>query len=93
MNEQIPEDQLAAIKEAIFKGHKIQAIKLYRDTTNTGLKEAKDAADKLESELRAASPEKFAVGKAPSGGCLNILLILCILILLASIFLLIEGVS
>jgi len=85
---QIPEDQLTTIKEALFQGQKIQAIKLYRSATSVGLAEAKDAVDKLESELKAASPEKFSLSKAPSGGCLNVLLSVCVLLLLGSIFLL-----
>ena len=35
------------ITDAIRAGNKIQAIKLWRARTNTGLKEAKDAVDAL----------------------------------------------
>jgi ribosomal protein L7/L12 len=47
------------IQEALFKGDKIEAIKLYRDGTNLGLKESKEAVEKLELELRKAAPERF----------------------------------
>ncbi|HUS37121.1 MAG TPA: ribosomal protein L7/L12 [Verrucomicrobiae bacterium] len=39
-------DQAAAqIEAAMARGHKIEAIKIYRQATNCGLKEAKDAID------------------------------------------------
>lgn len=60
------------IKEALFKGNKIEAIKLYRDGTNLGLKESKEAVEKIEDALRLQSPEKFTA-KA-NKGCLVMLL-------------------
>jgi hypothetical protein len=58
----IPEESMAQIKEAIFQGRKIEAIRLYRECTGTGLGEAKPAVDRLEAELRAAEPDKFTGG-------------------------------
>ena len=73
----LPEDKLAPIKEAILSGQKITAIKLYREATGTDLAEAKDAAEKIEAELRAASPEKFKA--APAGkGCLGVVVMVCV---------------
>jgi hypothetical protein len=60
MRESIPEEPLARIKEALFRGEKIEAIRLYRDCTGAGLIEAKAAVEQLEAELRAAVPESFA---------------------------------
>jgi hypothetical protein len=77
----MPEDKQTAIKEAIFKGRKIEAIKLYRDATGAGLKEAKDAVEKLEGELKAASPDKFS--KPSSKGCLGSVAIVCALFIAA----------
>lgn len=54
-----------AIIDALYAGRKIEAIKLYRETTGTGLAEAKDFVEKLETELRAKQPDKF---KSPPGG-------------------------
>jgi hypothetical protein len=72
----LSQDKLAPIKEAIFSGQKIAAIKLYREATDAGLAEAKDAVEKIEAELRAASPEKFKA--APAGkGCLGVLVMIC----------------
>jgi len=62
-----PEEQATAVKEALYAGNKIQAIKLYRVQTGLGLAESKDAVEKLEAELRAATPDRF--GKPQSKGC------------------------
>jgi hypothetical protein len=77
MNTPLPEAKLTPIKEALFQGRKIDAIKLYREGTETGLAEAKAAIEQLEAELRQASPEKFSA--APAGkGCLGMVLALCL---------------
>lgn len=65
-------DRQTWIEEALFKGKKIEAIKLYRDGTNLGLKESKEAVEKLEAELRQRVPEKFSV-KAKDKGCLVVM--------------------
>ena len=72
----LPEEKLVLIKEAVFSGQKITAIKLYREVTGAGLAEAKDAVEKIEGELRGASPEKFKA--APTGqGCLGVVAMVC----------------
>jgi hypothetical protein len=65
MSALIPEEPLTRIKEALFQGRKIEAIRVYRECTGTGLGEAKPAVERLEAELRAAEPDKFA---GPAGG-------------------------
>jgi hypothetical protein len=63
-----PDQTAAVLADLIFRGRKIEAIKLYRESTRVGLKEAKEAIEELEASLRQASPEKFTV--APRGkGC------------------------
>jgi hypothetical protein len=74
----IPDDKLTGIKNALFGGQKIQAIKLYRKATDAGLAEAKDAVEKLDAELRAASPEKFSAKS--SSGCLSVMAVLCVVV-------------
>ncbi|QDU55207.1 ribosomal protein L7/L12 [Aeoliella mucimassa] len=54
------------ITECLFAGRKIEAIKLYRDATGTGLKEAKDFVDTLSASLREEYPEKMP---AEGSGC------------------------
>lgn len=79
MSAQLTPEQIRQINEAIFAGHTIEAIKLYREYTGLGLKEAKDFVDAVAAELRKAAPEKFAPsgdGKAGAAGkgCLSVLL-------------------
>lgn len=40
------------IHNALMRGNKIEAIKLYREQTGLGLKEAKDTIDALERQMR-----------------------------------------
>lgn len=69
----IPEDKLRPIKEAIYRGEKILAIKLYREAAGVGLVDAKNEVERIETELRGASPEKFKT--VPAGkGCLGVVL-------------------
>ena len=58
----IPEEPLARIREAVYRGQKIEAIRLYREWTGSGLAEAKAAVERLEAEWRAADPDRFADG-------------------------------
>ena len=40
-------EQLAKLRAQIDRGHKIEAIKLLRDATGLGLKESKDAVERM----------------------------------------------
>ena len=44
--------ELGDIRKALLSGNKIEAIKLYRYLYGVGLKEAKDAIDTMERNLR-----------------------------------------
>ena len=44
--------KIEQIKRALFAGQKIAAIKIYREQTNSGLREAKEAVEKLEARLK-----------------------------------------
>ena len=82
----VPE-RAAWIQEALFKGDKIEAIKLYREGTNLGLKESKEAVEKLEVDLRQKSPERFTAN--PSGKSCLVLLVACggmLAVAIASLF-------
>jgi hypothetical protein len=76
MSIQVPEATLAEIKEALFRGQKIQAIKLYREYTETGLAEAKKAIDELDAELRSTSPEEI-LAPPQAKGCLGVAVMIC----------------
>lgn len=66
---------ISQVQQALFQGQKIEAIKLYREATNQGLKESKDAVEKMEAELRQRSPERFSA-KASGKGCAGVLLLM-----------------
>ncbi len=72
----IPEDKLNALRDLIFRGRKIEAIKLHRELTGLGLKESKDAVDELETVLRKDAPEKFSAPKAK--GCFGAAAAFCL---------------
>ena len=77
MSSPIPEEKITALCELIFRGRKIEAIKLYREISGLGLKESKEAVEALEASLRKESPEKFS--SAPPGkGCLGPSAVICL---------------
>lgn len=73
MSSPIPVTSLAEIKDAIFRGNKIEAIKILREATGSDLKDSKDSVEKLEAELRVSEPGRFAAKSA--GGCAAVLLL------------------
>ena len=75
-------DPLSAVSEQLFRGNRIEAIKIYRESAKVGLKEAKERVDALEASLRNTAPEKFAVRSARSG-CLGVLTFLSLCALAA----------
>lgn len=64
-----PPDHFELIKEALFIGRKIAAIKLYQQQTGLGPADAKATVEKLEAELRLSSPERFT--RPPASGCFS----------------------
>jgi hypothetical protein len=77
------EAQLNAISDALRAGEKIQAIKLHREATGLGLKEAKDEIEAIEAGLREKFPDQFPAANWSGGkGCLG-----------AVVFLLAAGVG
>jgi len=56
----LPDDEIDTIREMLFHGQKIQAIKIYREATGLGLAESKEFIEALEAELRRRSPERFS---------------------------------
>lgn len=71
------------VADSIFAGNKIEAIKLYREQTGVGLKEAKDRVEAIEIVLRALHPERFASAPRTSG-CMGVLLLVAAAILTLS---------
>jgi hypothetical protein len=71
-----------SIETDLLAGRKISAIKTYREATGSGLKEAKDAVEVLEADLRATSPGRFHSPPAKAG-CLPMIPLLIAPALLA----------
>ncbi|MST94514.1 MAG: hypothetical protein EXS33_04480 [Pedosphaera sp.] len=73
---QLTDKDRQSIEAVILAGNKIEAIKLYRSVIpGAGLADAKTAVEAMESQLRAAQPEKFTA-PAKKGGCVGILVFL-----------------
>lgn len=60
------------MRDALFRGQKIEAIKIFRGATGCDLKAAKDAVDAVEKKLRQAAPESFR--QDDRRGCLGVAL-------------------
>lgn len=65
MSDPIPPGQLHLIHEALRRGHKIEAIKLYREATGQGLAESKDAVEAMVVGPAGSLPT--AAGQSPGG--------------------------
>jgi hypothetical protein len=68
MSQPLSEGDLNEIREEVFAGRKITAIKLYRQyVPGSGLAQAKDAVEAMERKLREESSEKFVVDEPEPG--------------------------
>jgi ribosomal protein L7/L12 len=81
----LPAEVVEKIREFLFAGRKIEAIKTYREATGLGLKESKDLIDALELRLRTAEPERFTA--PPSKGCGLVVLTIAIAVAVLSCWL------
>jgi hypothetical protein len=65
----LPEDKRPELLQAIYAGPtgKITAIKICREATGCGLKEAKGFVERYAAELYAEHPERFAAPPGKSG--------------------------
>jgi len=60
-------EQERQIRELIAQDKKIAAIKLYREATSASLKDAKDAVDAIEMDVRVNFPATALVGELEPG--------------------------
>lgn len=74
------DDQKQKLLELLAQNRKIEAIKLHREMTGSGLKEAKDAVEKLGEELAEKYPDQFP--KAAKSGCSTMLFVFVLLVVL-----------
>ena len=65
MSFEISSDARQRIEEALYRGSKIEAIKIYREVTNAGLAEAKHAVEQIEAELRGQAPTSMPYRELP----------------------------
>tara|TARA_R110002096_G_scaffold285473_1_gene479273 strand:- start:655 stop:912 length:258 start_codon:yes stop_codon:yes gene_type:complete len=76
MAAEISEEVLAQLIQLLESGQKIQAIKIYRETTGVGLKEAKEAVEALGV---SAFGEKYSKMKTSGSGCCTAIVLLLVL--------------
>ena len=70
-SDQIPWDE---IKDHLFAGRRIEAIKAYRTATTADLKASKEFIEELEGRLREEFPDQFKAGS--KNGCVGVLILL-----------------
>ncbi len=74
MADKLTDEQAAQIGDALARGEKITAIKLYREFTGKGLAESKDFIEALHAQLIQREPEKYAKSAANAKGCSPLLI-------------------
>jgi len=84
MNTDLTDSQRNEIKDLIKRGSKIEAIKIYRESTGVGLKEAKDAVEAIEAELEPR-PTGTNDPFAKNSGCFGMVALLVVTALIASV--------
>ena len=72
---EISEELKQRLSKPIFAGRKIEAIKIYREQMNVGLKDAKEAVEALSQELRLEFPEQFNASEKSGCGSAAVFLI------------------
>lgn len=66
---EVTEAQRNAVKDAIFNGRKIEAVRLYREAAGCGLKDAKEFIERLTVEMSEREPGNFRVDPRKRAGC------------------------
>ena len=84
---ELPLDAAANINSALARGHKIEAIKIYREATHCGLKEAKDAIERVDTKPASSSANPI-ITRTSGSNWFTIVLALIILAIIAAIILL-----
>lgn len=73
------DEQMEGISEALADGNKIEAIKIYREATDSGLKDSKDFIDELIPKLSEQDPEKYSKIAKSGGGCASVVILALLL--------------
>jgi ribosomal protein L7/L12 len=80
----LPEETARRVKAALDAGNKIEAIRIYRELSKTGLKEAHDFIEQLNATLRSGAPPVVKSGCGAMflcGGMLGIAMLWAMLVL------------
>lgn len=85
-SDQIPWDE---IREHLFSGRRIEAIKAYRMATEADLKASKEFIDELEGKMREEFPDHFKASNQK--GCVGVLLLLVGVAILSGLLLAVVG--
>ena len=76
MSDQPTDEESQKIVNALASGRKIEAIKIYRESTGKSLKEAKGFVDALIPKLIEQDPEKYKIlVKLQGAGCASVLVV------------------
>ena len=75
MPDQLTPEQTQQITNTLTGGHKLEAIKLYRDATGKGLKDSKDYIESLIPKLIEQDPEKYAALARQGKGCASVIVV------------------
>ena len=68
------QEQIEEVGNALASGRKIEAIKIYREASGKGLKEAKEFVEALIPQLKEQDPEKYAKLSSQGAGCASVIL-------------------
>lgn len=75
MSQELTDEQIGQVSDALAAGRKVEAIKLYREFTGLGLLEAKEFIDELIPKLKEQDSEKYAGLPDKSAGCASVVLV------------------
>ncbi|EDY83200.1 hypothetical protein VDG1235_2824 [Verrucomicrobiia bacterium DG1235] len=85
MPQDLSDEKMSEIAQALEKGRAIAAIKLYREATGVGLKEAKDAIDAIQADLHKQFPDRFAA-RPNTAGCSSSAALFCLTLCLVFLY-------
>lgn len=69
MSESLSDEEMEAVVEALAQGRKIEAIKIYREASGKGLRQAKEFIEDLIPKLVEKDPLKYEQIAKSGGGC------------------------
>lgn len=80
MSDEPTPEEIEQIGATIAAGRKIEAIKLYRESTGRDLADAKTFVETLTEELRQRDPEKYAAA-GQGKGCATVLAAIAVVVI------------